>query len=202
MYLYIYFIYIYICSFIHVHISLLYSQRNHLKKIGDWVDVIIAWKHIAVLSIYIYVRCLWKNRSRKLNRRGYDFANIKSPLCEKSYTMFYVCVCVRLSIYTCTTDGLCVMFGVWVYWAVCVKYEVKSNEIRAGTTLVSFISANKPVLPNRLWSSKVKPDKPSHARWRERQLHFVVKGYTVHACQNVLCGQTFQNHWITGWLGQ
>lgn len=167
---------------------------------------------------------LLKNRSIKLNWRVYKthFANINHHS-DKSFTMNDFSTTSQKSILkwfiviVLLQDSFAI-YSVWclpsVCVCLCVKAEVKTNEItRAGTTLGSFISANKPVLPNRLWSSKVKPDKPSQARWRERQLTFEMKGsaprtlmyltiYTVHACQNLLCGQTFQNHWMTGWLGQ
>lgn len=49
---------------------------------------------------------------------------------------------------------------------VCERVNARVKIItRAGNTLGSFIRANKPVLPNRLWSLKVRPVNRSQVGW-------------------------------------
>lgn len=62
-----------------------------------------------------------------------------------------------------TLSCVCVLFaaGVYLHVRLCVlKLKPRQMITRAGPTLGSFIRANKPVLPNRLWSSKARPAKP------------------------------------------
>lgn len=94
-----------------------------------------------------------------------------------------------------------------IYVCMCVKAQVKTDDNQGRfTSLGSFIRANKPVLPNRLWSSKARPANPSgwRERWPEPMFIMSIKRSTClqklvvcvcvcmyYACQRVDVSQTY-----------